>query len=379
MNVLYRISIIIYVFVNALFIYKYGYRQNYVNPLLLVFIYSIFIFGLFFLKQKNIVLIKNDKKYKYIYIGIIIISTIIFSFIVFNIDGDNLNVDRWSALEITVESIINGQYPYTRLDHMGQMTSNFPALGFIALPFYYLGDVGYLQVFVYIIFSVYLYKSTSIRTALFINLLYLFSPALLWEIAVKSDLVSNIMLVILFIQYWKRKHNNILEKPILLGGVLTFLLLTRGIVVIPLIIFFFKDLLISKFNVKIKFIISSVIFGIIISSPILFTVPNWNTLINYNPLVIQTNKAPIFSYILLILTFVIPFLVKNRNNYNFYIAIIIFLIPFTAFVNSIIHNSWYSTIFEHKYDISYLSMCLPPIIFWIKEYVENKLDLKESI
>ncbi len=368
-NLSYGILISIYVFINALFIYKYGQRQNVVTPLFLLLIYSILIGSLIIFFQKisdNISLKKTTLSTLYwIITGVVFV---IFSFVVFNIDGESLNVDRWSAMELMVQGITEGKYPYSRIDHLGNMSSNFPALGYIALPFYLLGDIGYLQVFTFLLFSFFLYKTCSKKTtSFFILFLFLFSPALIWEIIVKSDLVSNIMLVFLFVEYWAKKYaGNLLQKPILLGAIIAFFLLTRGVVIIPLIIFFSKDFWVSKTSTKIKVIASTVLMSLLICLPIILSVPDWDTFINNNPLSLQTNKTPLLSYSLLCVLFVIPYITGKHNDYIFYSALIIFTIPFISMMSSINQTGWHSTFFEHKFDISYLSMAIPPILLWLK-------------
>lgn len=371
MGILYKIILAIYIFINGIFIYKYGQRQNIINSSLLLAIYVFLIVGLVYAFQKDVFkLSKTNSITKYLYWAIVVICSMIFSFLIFKTNGENLNVDRWSALELTVEGILYGNYPYTQVNHVGNMSSNFPALGLLALPFYLLGDVGFLQVFIFILFSLHLYKERkSISNAYFILFLFLLSPALLWEIAVKSDLVSNLMLLVLFIEWWdKRFSKDMFKKPVLLGVIIAFFLLTRGVVVIPLIIFFFKGFLDCSFNTKIRFISSLIIVSLLICLPVFLSAPDWDTFINYNPLRLQTNKTPILSYLFLLFTFFITYAVKKTNNYYFYSAIIIFIIPLNSMINFIIEEGWYKTIFEHKFDISYLSMSIPFILIWIKNY-----------
>ena len=169
----YILLITLYIFINTLFIYKYGQRQD-IIPLTIVFVIYAFLVSsaivTFYLK----VGVKIHKKWlSYLYWFIVGVFTLTFSFIVYKIDGESLNVGRWSALELTIQGITEGIYPYSRIDYLGNMSSNFPALGFLGLPFYLLGDVGYLQVFTYILFSIYVYK-TPILTKTSFLILFLF-------------------------------------------------------------------------------------------------------------------------------------------------------------------------------------------------------------
>lgn len=85
-----------------------------------------------------------------------IITSLFFTLTIFinnSVDGELLHVDRWSAMHVGIEALLNGEYPYTAVDHLGGRTSNLPALLFLGIPFYLLGDVGYLQSFTFLGFA----------------------------------------------------------------------------------------------------------------------------------------------------------------------------------------------------------------------------------
>jgi hypothetical protein len=60
------------------------------------------------------------------------------------IDPENLQIDRWSALDRFWDALVRGEYPYVRT-HLGSHISGFPGLFVVAFPFWLLGDVGLLQ------------------------------------------------------------------------------------------------------------------------------------------------------------------------------------------------------------------------------------------
>jgi uncharacterized membrane protein len=178
----------------------------------------------------------------------------------------------------------------------------------------------------------------------------------------------------LFIEFWTKKHQkNNLQNPIFLGAIIGFFLLTRGIIVIPFIVFFLKDFIKIETKGKIKFIVSIIITSILICIPTLLSVDSWETFINYNPLILQTDKTPKFAYLFLLIPFLIPYLTKSKKDYYFYISIIIFVIPCTSLLAAIINAGWDIAIFNHLFDLTYLSMCLPSLLIWIKINNENQL------
>ncbi len=365
----------LYLAVNGLFVYKYGHRQSFVHPAIPLLLYvvpgGVFFYGIF--KGAFPLKLAQTKKSKYLYIIFVSLFVLLFFLIVYFVKGENIQVDRWSALELTVKGIVNGQYPYTRLDHLGNMSSNLPALGWLAIPFYFLGDVGYLQVFVFLLFAFYLFKSYENGFVPFIILiLYLLSPAFWWEIVVKSDLVSNMLLFVLMLDVWERKFRgkNSLHRPFLLGAILAFFLLTRGVLVVPMIIFFFKEFWDSEMREKLRFVVSFLLSLLLISLPLLLSVPDWDTLVRYNPFVLQTNKAPLFAYLFLLAAFAVPYRTA-RKHYFFYAALLVFAIPFSSLFVLVAEEGWRRTIFESLFDMSYLSMSLPFALFAIVRYLSE--------
>ncbi len=371
------ILVSIYIFINALFTYKYGQKLGFALPLVPPLMYTSLIgCTIFFLRKMAIPPLKKSTPI-ILYWIIVGVFSVIFTLVVLYTDGESLNVDRWSALELTVQGITEGKYPYSRKDHLGQMSSNFPALGFLGLPFYLLGDVGYLQVFVFIVFSLFLFKTCSAgKTSFCILFLYLSSPALIWEILAKSDLVSNLFLVFLFVEYWKKKYpTDMFKKPMVSGALISFFVLTRAVVVIPLVILFLRDFWQSKMGIKIKIVLSIALTGLIICLPTLLSVPDWGTLRNLNPISLQTNKVPFIAYLLVLTTFYVPWITKKHNDLIFYSALIVFMIPFIGMISTIGQVGWHRTVFNHQFDISYLSMCIPSILIWIK----NNLDFERGV
>lgn len=358
-------ALITYLVINSLFILKYSSRQEYINNYIVLTIYIVFT-----LVSINIISRFSDKlnrfkKFNSFYVLGIILASIIFIFINYKIDGNSLNTDRWSALEVTIKSLLNGIYPYNVEDHLGKTTSNLPALFYLGLPFYLIGQIGLLQVFVFIVSTIYILKLNISQTEkLLIVLLFLISPAYHWEVFAKSDLMSNLILLIIFIHYWSTKYKgNLFHKPILTGFFCTFFILTRGIVVVPLTLLFFKDFLKTPIKAKAKFIISGFVFLIILSIPVLITLPDYQTIIEHNPFNHQTRYTPKILQLIVLIT---PFFLSLKTNniydvfYFNYTLLTIFL--FSSFLLNIYQEGFYENLYNSLFDISYLSMILPFLV-----------------
>lgn len=299
-------------------------------------------------------------------------------FIILNffIDGNSLNTDRWSAMQVTIESILKGVYPYNQLDHLGQTSSNLPSLSYLGLPFYLLGNVGLLQPFVFLVFSFLIFKSNRLQSKKFlIILLLIMSPAYLWEVAAKSDLMRNILLLIIFIDYWKEKYNeNSFQKSEILALIVAFFSLTRGIVIIPLTLMLFYDFLKLKSRLKFKFVIIFIISLFVLLLPILLVLTDFEVITEHNPFNHQTSYAPKF---LIILSLLCPFFLSkySKSSTDIYITtfyiLSFLLIP--AFILNIYEEWFYNNIYESLFDISYLGMIIPFII------MSRKLEIDKSI
>ena len=148
------------------------------------------------------------------------------------------------------------------------------------------------------------------------------SPAYLWEVAVKSDLMSNVFLVIIFIYLWKQKTKNIFEKYTVLSLFIAFFILTRGVVYIPLILFLFSDFIKIDTQTKIKFIV-------------------W------------------------LLFFLLLFSIKIKNNLDiFYFSLLIFgALIFSAFIMNIYEEGFYNNVINDLFDLSYFGILIPFAMF----------------
>jgi hypothetical protein len=365
----------IYILINLLFICKYGIRQRFISIYFLIILYT-FIAGLILFKNPFDFKILKKINLKHYFIALSIALFITILAITFFTDGNTLHVDRWSAMDVAIRALLNGDYPYTATDHLNGRTSNFPGLLIIGIPFYLLGNVGYLQAVAFLLLSYTIYKTFSIKIAFHYLLLLLISPAYWWEIFTISDLFSNMILVFCFIVHLERKlKDNLFKHPIMLGISTSFLVLTRGIVAIPLILFVFKDFWQIRMINQLKYVFSFGITFVLLIGLVLMNCPDLQTLKSCNPLVLQTSYLPSYIHLIaLLLPFYFSFKIKIFEN-DFYIAcslLILFptLLAFMIRLNTI---GFEKILTESYFDLSYLSIVLPFILYEIVD--ENKIGL----
>lgn len=373
-----KIALIIYLIINNLFLLKYADRQDFVPKFLVLLLYNfIIILTLYLIDLFKDYLnkIKNSNNY---FLVVCLLIFIFFVAINIFVDGNSLNSDRWSAMDVTIRGVLNGEYPYSLKDHLGKTSSNLPGLFYIGLPFYLLGNVSLLQPFVFLIISLVIFKSKIlIDKKLSLIFLLIASPSYLWEIFAKSDLLSNIILLVLFLILWDYKFkNNYFKQPLLLSFFCAFLILTRGIVVIPLTLFLFRDFLKTSMNIKLKFSFGLVFFIALISLPFLITLPNSEVLKEHNPFNHQTRFTPIWVQIFfVVLPFILAIKIKKMHQVIFQSLILFTLLLFLSFIIEIIDEGFKTAFYKSYFDISYLTMALP---FAILYYVLNTRKLEAN-
>ena len=371
----YASMLIIYLVINALFVIKYGVRQSAINIYLLIFGYLIITIGSLFLIKYFEDFINRLKKFNWIFLsvcGLIFIGFIAVNYI---IDGNTLNTDRWSALEVTVKSALNFEYPYNVKDHLGKTTSNLPGLFYLGLPFYLIGNIGLLQAFVFglLIFLVYKLKYKNTEKLFFLTLLLL-SPAYLWEVIAKSDLMSNIFLLLFFMFLWDFKNKkDYFKNRYLLSFLSAFFVLTRAIVAIPLTLFLFKKFVKTSCNNKLKFSLGFLISMILISLPVLISLPEYEVMVEHNPFNHQTRVGPKYlQYFFLIVPFYYSFYVLKMKDVLKYSFKILTTLLFLILAYYVFKFGFYKAVTMSYFDISYLGMILPFLIFYFIESLHIK-------
>lgn len=357
------IPLILYFSINNLFLYKYGIRQNLINIYALLILHnSLTIFIVFFLRKIQI----KDSYLKIIF-WCIVVSFFCFTIILnIKVDGNNLNVDRWSAINVSINALLENNYPYTALDHLNQGSSNLPSLFLIGLPFYLLGNIGYIQSFSFLLYTFLIFKSSETYKIRLIGILLLTTSIFyLWEIYVKSDLMSNFIFILGFILLTPK---NKFKRPIKLGILTSFLLFTRIVAIIPLSIMLFKSFIKTTNKKRILFIFSCFLYIFILAIFVFSKSPNLETALEYNPFNLQ-NKSSQLPLIISVLTILIPlyFSLKVKDNldiikYSFlFLAIPIFISFGIVFYN----NGFVDIIYNSLFDISYFNIITPFIIYLV--------------
>jgi hypothetical protein len=184
------------------------------------------------------------------------------------------------------------------------------------------------------------------------------APILLYEIVVRSDLFSNMVLIILFLFICEVFIKRVRTIPLFLLGLLGGLLLsTRGIVLLVYVLYF-------GYSFK-----NQVARGLIFASGVLvgftmtllpFVFWNFQYFIDRGPFSIQTSYLPQWMALCaLIISIYLAVRVNSLRGIYRSICYMLFGVVFVAFMLNVVSKGWYTAVHGDGFDISYFSFTLP--------------------
>lgn len=360
---------IFYLAINLLFIVKYSSRISYKLSVIAVIAYTLAILIALFIVQH----IKIKKKSTLL---ILILSYIILLVIGQSlIDPYQLKVDRWSAIHNFLYNLFHGTYPYAAQTHLGGYGSPFPIWQFFHIPFYLLGNVGLSFFFSLGIFFASIWKNFTCKQLSYIYFLMLLSPALLYECLVRSDLITNFLIVTSTINYLYFNSVDVKKHWKKIAFIIGIFLSTRLATVIPFFIYIFPFY--RKFSVgrQIMFPIYIICTFIITFIPFIFWNGEMLFFFQYNPFILQTRQGSMV--IVLLLLPIITYLALSWQNdfkllmYNISLAMISIVVLTFAY-NMYTTNTW-NELFQSRYDITYLDMSLPFLLTYssVSKFAKN--------
>lgn len=362
---------IIYFTVNLLFVIKYGVRQEKISIWILVSVFLGFHILIYKAEPFFIKKIKISRSVLYIFLAIIIAVSVVLCHL---IDSPyKVNIDRWQTIEYCLRDWLKGDFFYDKPNFIGQMPSYLPGQLLAAVGFYLIGNVGYLQVFAFVVFVVTVFallKSNNIRIVA--AFLLISSLSFIYEIVCKSDFVSSFIFVASFIVFWHKKFSdNYFVKPFLLGLILGFLCLTRSLVIIPLLLFLLNPFFKASNSDKLKAIIGFIISFSLLLATVIFPVKSFEYLKEFNPLKTQGQGNEFIMLFFLIIAAVISFFIKNIQQVFFYSALIYFLL-----IGSFLIESSLNGIVYNHLGITYLASALPFAIIGYCYLISENLNLQ---
>jgi len=348
-------------FVAALFVFKYAIRYGNVFALSTVFFFVGGVFLLFFLNKKIESQSSNFSKRQ-------LFPVLVFLFLIaaaMAFIPQSTRVGRFPALIEWLSNFQQGIFPYgTKANPSG-----FPFLFFLASPFYLLGDAGYLEVFGLLLFLMLILKSVKTKKEYWVKILFLLLlPTTFYELAVRSELLTNTVLVIslFFLAEQKLKDGEKDISFIVLALLFGFFLSTRLIVFLWLamfLLFFFRN------NLKNGAVFFTISFSVFLLSLLPFYLWNAETFMNKGPFAVQTIYLPVWIYFIFpLLVLYAGWMIADFQELLFASGVLTFLLVSISFIMTIGDVGMYQAYSNSRFDISYYILSIPFFILSLKEY-----------
>lgn len=367
-----RILLFVYLLINILFIEKYASRVTDFHLCLslgyvLIAILSIYLIG------RKINSCAHATQWE-IAIGLVLLCAGVL--LQYAIDPYSLRVDRWSAIHNFLVNMMQGEYPYGASTHLGGYGSPFPVWQIFHIPYFLLGNVG-LSIFVVVVaFVATIHYFHSNKVALMTILLLGISPAFWYEVVVRSDLITNMLLVAILVEWLVHKRVLLSRFPLALGVLSGLVLSTRLIAIIPLCVLYGYEFLHIGWKKQSIFILSTVATFALTFLP--FILWNGSTLLffEYSPFVLQTRQGSVFVLLVFAVIAIASTLIcKGQTRYVFATTgLLLNLLVVMSFVEKMWEQDLWNGLFSSAFDITYLSTSLP---FYIAHLSCSIVDLKK--
>ncbi|MFA6597501.1 MAG: hypothetical protein WCS69_07250 [Ignavibacteriaceae bacterium] len=347
--------------IGALFFLKYSSRYSDIFILFPVLYLTVGVLFLFFIDKKTPSR-KNvfSNTHLLFLVGIVAVTAVLLAFV-----PQSTRVGRFPAMLEWLSNFQHGIFPY------GTKTnpSGFPFLFFLASPFYLLGDVGYLEVFGLFLFLLFILKYSTTTKELSIKILFLLLlPTTFYELAVRSELLANTVLVIslFFLAEQRLKDDKRNISFIVLALLFGVFLSTRLIAFLWLamfLLFFFRN------NLKNGAIFCSIAFSVFLLSLLPFYLWNAEIFFTHGPFAVQTIYLPKWIYFIFpLLVLYVGWMIADFQELLFTSGVLTFLLVSISFMMTISDVGIYEALFKSRFDISYYVLSVPFFVLALKEY-----------
>lgn len=370
-----NICFALFLFVNFLFTYKYLERFTPWAALVSVLVSLLYIV----LFQKRDLLKFISKKIEVsFFIAFIVVCLLIWK----KIPVETLNVDRWSVITSFWDSYFANEYAYFAKSFAGNPPGPMPFYFILALPFYLVGELGFLSIIgVLLFYWLMWYKKVNPISRTLILLLILSSFFNLWEVICRSNIFLNASLVLGSLIYILNQKVFTLKALIISGIFIGLLISTRNVFVISYVICFLYLWRIKTIQFKqltVLGIISLLIFALTFIPVVYGHLEDFKQM---NPFIVQSTFLIPFEYTVLFVLIAIgtSFLCKNRSDVYFYNAVVLFVSILIYLIYYICLQGLTQAFTESTVDISYFIFCIPFALWFLASYEINLNPLRNSI
>jgi hypothetical protein len=290
----------------------------------------------------------------------------------YGIDPYSLQVDRWSALHFPIQNLLSGVYPYAANTHLGGYASPFPVWQILHVPFYMMGNVGLSFFFAFALFLWSMFKVQGKAKATMAGLLMCSSVAVWYEVAVRSDLLTNMLLLAAMVNLVLHRMSRewVDAKCWWMACAVGLLASTRMIVLVPLAILLFPYLVGMKWHRQISVVLLTMLVFLLTFAP--FALWDWQSFYHFdmNPWALQTRQGNVSDFVVFLPLVICLAFNHKMNPRRYYRNSAFALAAFVAV--TFVHNMYSEenwNLFSSTFDITYISTCLP---FCFMSMVDSK-------
>lgn len=347
----------LFILINVLFIEKYSVRISECFAPAATLLACVFYYFLFRYKFK--ILGSRFKMYVWAVCLFAFVSMVV---VQYAIDPYTIQVDRWSALHFPIQNLLSGIYPYTANTHLGGNASPFPVWQIFHVPFYFLGNVGLSFFAVVALFLWSCCRRSGSSKTLYVSLLICSSVAVWYEVAVRSDLITNFLFlgaIIIFVfrylcQQWVE------ENRWWIACIVGLIACTRILVLIPIALLLLPYFIRMNWRKQIAVVLLT--FGVFAMTFAPFAVWDWHEFYYFhnNPWALQTRQGNLSDFILFIPLAIFLSMNYKGNARRYFRDTALMLVIFISV--TFVHNMYISEnwdLFSSAYDITYFSTALP--------------------
>lgn len=357
----------VYLLVNSAFIFKYAARTPY-SPLLFLVLWLVAAAAVVWAFRR---IVRSEQRARWATIAMTVAAVALIAALLIVVDPLSVNVDRWSATTYWLDALFDGVYPYGVHTHVCETNypSPFPLWHYLNLPFWLMGDVGLGLIFFLLLLVVTLqWFRRSWRLTAQALLLLLLSPAYWWEVAVRSDGLSNALLIFCVVLFMERRRISFTTQWPLAALLVGLAASTRLSAIIPLGLYLAASYLRSS---RLSLCLSPLIVVAVVAA---FFLPFvlWDTatwpFLSRNPLLTQSSTGNpwtllVMAAVALLLVFCYNTDLRRYMTSTAAFMFVFFLVAITY--NHLVNHAGTHPFDDADFDISYLSLSLPYALYAI--------------
>lgn len=262
-------------------------------------------------------------------------------------------VGRYPAIHAWLGRLLRGEFPYADTVN----PSGFPMLFALAFPFYLIGDIGLLQIAAFLAFAWLLVRRHAPAGAARRLALLVLSPAFLYEVVVRSELFSNMILVLLVLQYLESQSQHGTRR--VRSGVLAGLALsTRAVVGVPYAVMF---AFLYRRRAGDGALVALIALAVFIATLLPFAAWDWSYFIARGPFAVQGQYAPAwFLALALAAAAAAGYRVTSAQAALAACALVLSGIVSAVLLARVMQEGWYAaSVGEGAFDIGYFCFAVP--------------------